>query len=157
MNKRTEGRREIVVCWLVYLRDGFAKTILRAATLRYKLQIQFSTSPSHSIQTPGQPVPALTLYRQAPGRVATGVPIDKSLVRLDPEKSHRKRDSNPGSSVPEADALNTRPTRQRGRENAASKADIRYNNICRMRKCLYLCIYTVFLSFNHFLQTASLA
>ena len=39
--------------------------------------------PSHSILTSGQPVPALTLYHQAPGRVATGVPILKSLVRLD--------------------------------------------------------------------------
>ena len=28
----------------------------------------------------GRPVPVLTLYRQAPGRVATGVPIFKALV-----------------------------------------------------------------------------
>ena len=55
-------------------------TILRAVTLRQRLQIQLSTSPSHSILTPGQPVPALTLQRQAPGRLATGVPILKSLV-----------------------------------------------------------------------------
>ena len=53
-------------CWLlsnmlVYLRDGSAQTILRAATLRYKLQIKLSTSPSKSILTPGRPVPALTL------------------------------------------------------------------------------------------------
>ena len=46
---------------IVYLRDGSAQTILRAATLRYKLQIQRSTSPSHGILTPGRPVPALTL------------------------------------------------------------------------------------------------
>ena len=71
-----------------------------------------STSPSHSILTPGRPVPALTLYRQAPGRVATGVPIFESLVWLDPEKSRRKRDLNPGSSALEADALTTRPTRR---------------------------------------------
>ena len=45
---------------LVYLGDGSAQTILRAATLREKLQIKLSTSPSHSILTPGQPVPALT-------------------------------------------------------------------------------------------------
>ena len=58
------------VCWLVayrpsnmlvYLRDGSAQTILRAATLRQKLQIQLSTSPSHSILTSGRPVPALAL------------------------------------------------------------------------------------------------
>ena len=70
----------------VYLRDGSAQTILRAATLRKKLQTKLSISPSHSKLTPGQPVPTLTLYRQAPGRVATGVPIFKSLVWLDPEK-----------------------------------------------------------------------
>ena len=34
-----------------------------------------TTSPSDSILTPGRPVPALTLQSQAPGRVATGVPI----------------------------------------------------------------------------------
>ena len=58
------------VCWLfvlrpsnmrVYLRDRSAQTILRAATLRQKLQIKLSISPSHSILTPSQPVPALTL------------------------------------------------------------------------------------------------
>ena len=51
------------VCWLVgcltsrnrlvYLRDGSAQTILRATTLRQKLHIKRSTSPSHSILTPG--------------------------------------------------------------------------------------------------------
>ena len=46
---------------LVYLRDGSAQKILRAATLRYKLQIQLPISPSYSILMPGQPVPALTL------------------------------------------------------------------------------------------------
>ena len=35
---------------------------------------------SRYIPTPGQPVPALTLCRQAPDRVATGVPIFKSMV-----------------------------------------------------------------------------
>ena len=68
----------------VYLRDGSPQTVLRAATLRWKLQIKLSISPSHSILTPGQPVQALTLYRRAPGRVATGVPIFTSLVWLDP-------------------------------------------------------------------------
>ena len=46
---------------LVYLRDGSAQTNLHAATLRLKLQIKLSTSPSHSILTPGQSIPALTL------------------------------------------------------------------------------------------------
>ena len=47
-------------------------SILHAATLRYKLHIKLCTSPSHSILTPDWPVPALTLYHQLPGRVATG-------------------------------------------------------------------------------------
>ena len=51
-----------------------------AATVRQKLQIKLSTSPSHSTLTLGQPVPALTLSCQEFGRVATGVPILKSLV-----------------------------------------------------------------------------
>ena len=55
-------------------------TILRAATLRQKLRIKLSISPSHSILTLGRPVPALTVERQVPGRVATGVPIFKSQV-----------------------------------------------------------------------------
>ena len=57
---------------LLYLRDRSALTIVRAATLRQKLRIKLSTSPSHNILTPDRPVPVLTLYRQAPGRVATG-------------------------------------------------------------------------------------
>ena len=59
----------LFVCWLVacpsnmlvYLTDGSAQTILRAATLRQKLQIKRSTSPSHSILTSGRPVPSLTI------------------------------------------------------------------------------------------------
>ena len=45
---------------LVYLKDGSAQTIVRAATLRHKLQVKHSISPTHIILTPGQPVPALT-------------------------------------------------------------------------------------------------
>ena len=67
---------------------------------------------SHSILTPGQPIPALTLQRQAPGRVATLVPIFKSLVWLDLEKSQRKWELNHGSATLKADALTTRPARQ---------------------------------------------
>ena len=97
----------------VYFRDGSAQTTLRAATPRSKMQIKRSISPSHSILTPGQPLPALTLERQAPGRVATGVPIFKSLVRLDPGKNPVASGiRTPGSSALEADALTTRPTRR---------------------------------------------
>ena len=48
----------------------------------------------------------------APGRAATGVPIFKSLVWLDPGKSRSKQDLNPGSSTLEADALTVRSMRQ---------------------------------------------
>ena len=37
-----------------------AQTIVHAATLRYKVQIKLTISPSHSMLTPGQPVPLLT-------------------------------------------------------------------------------------------------
>ena len=47
----------------------------------------------------------------SPGRVGTGAPIFKSLVRLYLEKSRRKRDSNRRSSALEAEALTTRLTR----------------------------------------------
>ena len=98
---------------LVYLKDGSAHTSASAATLRQKLQIKLPISPGDRILTPGQPVPALTLKRQVPGRVAIGVPRSKSLVRLDPEKSPRhKRESKPGSASLEADPLTTRPTRR---------------------------------------------
>ena len=39
---------------LVYLRDGSAQTSICAATLRWKLQIKLSISPSHSILTSGK-------------------------------------------------------------------------------------------------------
>ena len=45
----------------LYPGNGFAPTILRGATLRYKLQIKLTISPSHSILTPGQSVLALTI------------------------------------------------------------------------------------------------
>ena len=78
-----------VVCWLVaycpsnmlvYLRDRSAQTSLHAATLRQKLHIKLSTSPSHRILTLGQPIPTQTLKCQVPGRVTTGVLMFKLLV-----------------------------------------------------------------------------
>ena len=66
---------------------GLVLKIYRLLTdpLRQKLQIKLSVSPSYSILTLGQPVPAKTLQRQAPGRVAAGVPNFSSLIRLDLE------------------------------------------------------------------------
>ena len=45
---------------LVNLRDGSAETVVCVATLRQKLQIKLALASSHSILTPGQPVPALS-------------------------------------------------------------------------------------------------
>ena len=74
---------------LVNFRDRSLQSIVLAATLRQKLHIKLAISPRHSILTLDQPVLALTPKRQAPGRVATGVPIFKSLVCLDLEKDPR--------------------------------------------------------------------
>ena len=42
--------------------------------------IKLAISPSHSIPTTGQPVPMLALQYKAPDRVASGIPIVKSLA-----------------------------------------------------------------------------
>ena len=64
---------------------------------------KLSASPSHSILTPDQPVPALTLERQTPGRVATEVLKSLNEVSgmtrpgkyppLDRDKKKKKRES----------------------------------------------------------------
>ena len=88
----------------VYLRDGAAQKRLRSATLRQNLQIKLSNSPSYSILTPGQPVQALGARQGSHWRA--NVPVN---VCLDPENSLLfKRESNPGSSTLEADALTIR-------------------------------------------------
>ena len=92
---------------LVYLRDKAAQAIV-CAIPRQKLKIILSISSSHSIVTLGQPLPALALHHQAPGRVVSGKPILKSLAGLNWEKSPRgKQELNSGLN---ADTLTTRPT-----------------------------------------------
>ena len=60
----------------------------------------------HSIFTQGQPVLSLILQRQTYGGVATGVPVVKSSVRLDQEKSPTKKAGlDTGSATLEADTL----------------------------------------------------
>ena len=77
------------------------------------MQIKPSISPSHSLLTPGQPLPAITLESQAPGRVAIGVPTFKSLLWLDPEKiPNEKVGIEPGSDTLQEDVLTARPTRR---------------------------------------------
>ena len=97
---KVSGKR-VWVCFVFFISSGFWT---------------FLHSHLCSILTPDQPVPALTLSCQVPGRVATGVPILKSLVSLDPQKSRRKWDLNPGYSALalEAYTLTTGPTRRSG-------------------------------------------
>ena len=80
----------------MYLRDGSAQTILRAAT--------GPTSPSADPITPG----AWQGSHWSANFEVT------AMTRPRKKKSRRKRDSNPGSSALEADALTTRPTRRCG-------------------------------------------
>ena len=76
---------------LVYLRDRSAQTTAHAATLRQKMQIKLSISPSHSILILSWQVPVLTLKRHAPGKAGTGVPISKSPVWPDPPPPPSKK------------------------------------------------------------------
>ena len=68
--------------------DGSAQTVVCTATLRYKLQIKLYISASDGILTLGQPVPAL-----GPCRVATGVPVWKSLVSLNLDKDNNNNNN----------------------------------------------------------------
>ena len=66
-----------------YLTDESAEMIVRAATLRQKLNVKLAISPSHNVLTPSLQVVALTLLRQTPGGVASRIPVFESLVGLD--------------------------------------------------------------------------
>ena len=88
--------------------QGQIYSILRSATLRWKLQTKLSISPSHSILKPGQPVPAPQCQ------------FSSHWYDPTPKKSRRKRDSNPGSPALEADALTTRPMRRSGHDRNRS-------------------------------------
>ena len=128
------GKRDIGLLFVAYLtsqqhasvsQDGSAQTTLRPAT-----QIEVADQTFHLTQsqyTDTGPTNPCTdpITPSAWQGIATGVPIFKSLVWLDPEKSRRKWDSNPGSSALEADAFTTRPTRRwdigRSRERKGSQ------------------------------------
>ena len=96
---------------LVYLWAGCAWTIVRAATLRKKLQIKLSTSPTHNILTPGRQSKSCPYNT----RRLAGWPLECQFLRhwyYSTEKKfpRRKRESNPGSA-----ALDTyAPLGQRG-------------------------------------------
>ena len=107
------------------------ETSLSRSTLRH-----CSQTPSQSILTQGQPVPAMTLLRQAPGRVFTKEPMFKSPVRLDLKALRRKRGSVPGPAVLEADALalghSLKATNQISRAGTTSRLHFPFN---RARQC----------------------
>ena len=86
----------LFVCWLLNVPATGTDLLRQSHVLPHWDNIQLSTSPSHSILTQGRPVPVLTQKRQAPGRVATGVPILKSLVWLDPQKIPSQAGFEPG-------------------------------------------------------------
>ena len=72
----------------------------------------FYLTQSHYTDT-GPTSPSSDSIMPGAWQVASGVSIFKSLVWLDPEKSRGERDSNPGSFTPEADALTTKPTKEK--------------------------------------------
>ena len=74
------------------------------------MQLKLSTSPSHSILTPGRPVPASPSAWQGSHWSAKYLSHRYDSTRE--KKSRRKRDSIPESSAIEANALTTRPTRR---------------------------------------------
>ena len=61
------------------LRDGFAQTVVHAATLRQTLLIKLAVSFSHGDIKPASPSTD-PVRCKAPCRLTTGVPIVKSLV-----------------------------------------------------------------------------
>ena len=82
MRSVTKTHREVVavVSWLIDLTSQQPTagtghlTIVRAATLRQKFQMNFAILPAHSITEADQPILALTVWHEECGRVTIGVP-----------------------------------------------------------------------------------
>ena len=104
-----------------YFRDGSAQTILCAATLRQKLQIQLSTSPSHSILTPGQPVPAPTLQPRAPGQGSHRSANFEVTGMTQPGKNPGASRIQTGFSALKVDTLTARPTRHQAQRKCVER------------------------------------
>ena len=102
----------------VYLRDGSAQTILRTATLRQKLQTFHLTRSQYTDTGPTSPStdPITPSAWQGSHWDAN---FEVTCMSRPRKKSRRKRESNPGSSALEADALITRPTRRCDRRGPA--------------------------------------
>ena len=96
-----------------------AQTILRAATLRQKLQTFHLTRPQDTDTGPTSPStdPITPSAWQGSHWDAN---FEVTCMSRPRKKSRRKRESNPGSSALEVDALITRPTRRCDRRGPLS-------------------------------------
>ena len=92
-------RQFVVVCWFLNV-PATCKCISGTDLLRQSYVLPHwdrsyrSHFPPHPVTVywhRARPVPVLAVYRQVPGRVATGVSILKSLVWLDSEKKSRRK------------------------------------------------------------------
>ena len=94
-------------------RIGSAQTILRAATLRQKLQIERSSSPQSQYTDTGPTSPSADPITPGAWQGSHwSANFEVTGMTRPRKKSRHKRDSNPGSSALETDALTTRPTRR---------------------------------------------
>ena len=84
-----------------YFRDRSALTIIPVAILKQEYLIKFAVSPSHIIPTTTQTILILSLNHQAHGRMASTVPVAKSLVWFD----QGQHGLIPGSPTLEVDAI----------------------------------------------------
>ena len=91
---------------LVYLRDGSAQTTVRSATLRQKLQIKLAVSTSHSVLTPGRPVPITPDSWQGSQLFSQWYDM---TWRKDPRP---KLESNPALPLSRSDVFTGRPRRR---------------------------------------------
>ena len=100
------GTSGMLVCWLLacLLNNPAGVSLGRICSNNFKCyhtEIKaVSVSPSHGILPPDRPVPALTPQRQAPGKAATGVPILKPPVRLDPGNNPHGASGNRSPDLP---------------------------------------------------------
>ena len=115
---------------LVYLRDGSAQTIFTCCHTEVEVADQtfYLTQSQYTDTGPTSP-------STDPIMPGAGVPIFKSLVWLDPEKSRRKRDLNSGPSAPKADALTTRPPRRSGKGGWNSSVSSMLGSLSCMMQC----------------------
>ena len=97
----------------MYLRDGSAKTIFTSCHTEIEVADQtFHLTQSQYTDT-GQTSPSTDRITPSAWQGSHwSANFESHWYDSTPKKSRRKRDSNPGSSAVEADALTTRPTRR---------------------------------------------